>query len=200
MWMSADKRRTLAKETSDLPYLAGTYKQEAELATQIRSEIIEKVFDRFIKPDDPDSDISVSSRWSRARKLWKILLTEKRASYFIELRESEYEEWIMTGEPNLLPCTTDEIETRNSALPQLQGEKEVIQLAREIRATLLKSSDAFEQQLLETGVQAAKRLRLREIRDVIRKVTDPGWFIKRRPKIFAKHKELMKSWVEQQGS
>ena len=200
MWISADKRRALAKETAALPYLAGTSRQEAELATQIRIEILEKVFDQFIKPDNLDSDVSASSRWSRARKLWKTLLTEKRASYFLELRESEYEEWIISGEPNLLPCTTEEIESRNSALPQLHGEKDVIQLAKEIRAALLKSSDAFEQQLLESGVQAAKRLRLREIRDVIRKVTDPQWFIKRQPKIFAKHKELMKSWVEQQGS
>ena len=78
MWMSADKRRALARETSDLPYLAGASKQEAEEASQLRSEILEQVFDQFIRPDDSDFDASAPSRWNRALQLWRTLLTEKR--------------------------------------------------------------------------------------------------------------------------
>jgi hypothetical protein len=196
MWMSADKRRALAKETSGLPYLEGASKREAELATQIRGEILEQVFDQFIRPDDSDFDASSPSRWNRAMQLWKTLLTEKRVNFFIELKASEYVEWIKAGEPTLLPCTASEIESHNSALPKLEGEKDITQFASEIRATILKSCDAFEQLLLKSGVQAAKRLKLRKIRDVVRIVTDPAWFIKRRPKAFASYKELISSWVE----
>ena len=196
MWMSADKRRAMSKETSDLPYLVGTSRQQEELATQIRGQIIEDVFDQYIKPDDADTDVSTPSRWNRARQLWKFLLTEKRAAYFIELKESDYVPWIKTGEPTVLPCTTDEIESRNKALPDLKGTEDAVQYARQIRATILKGSDAFEQLLLESGVQAAKRLKLREIRDIVRKVSDPAWFIKRQPKVFARYKELLNSWIE----
>jgi|GEM_PF-6999295 hypothetical protein len=196
MWLSADKRRAFAKETSKLPYLEGASKREADLATQIRSEILEQVFDKFVKPDDSDFDASTPSRWNRALQLWKVLLTEKRVNYFIELNNSEYIEWIKTGEPTLLPCTAVEIESHNKALPKLEGDRDVIQFAREIRATLLKSCDAFEQLLLKSGVQAAKHLKLRQIRDVVRRVTDPAWFLKRRPKVFADYKELISKWVE----
>jgi len=199
MWLSAEKRRALAKETSGLPYLSGS-KEQAEKATQIREEILEKVFDQYIKPDQPDADVSMPSRWNRARRLWKALLTEKRASYFIELKASKYLEWIETGEPFVLPCTAEEIETLNSAMPELVGEKTVVQLAKEVRAALLKSSDALEQRLLQGGVQAAKRLKLREIRDTLRKVTDPQWFIKRQPKVFVKYEDLLRSWLESKKS
>jgi hypothetical protein len=196
MWMSADKRRALARETSDLPYLAGASKQEAEEATQLRSEILEQVFDQFIRPDDSDFDASAPSRWNRALQLWRTLLTEKRVSYFVELKGSEYVDWIKTGEPTLLPCTTDEIASRNRALPELEGGEETVQFACEIRATLLKSCDTFEQLLLEGGVQAARRLKLRQIRDIIRTVADAAWFLKRRPRVFAHYKDLISSWVE----
>jgi hypothetical protein len=196
MWMSAEKRRVLAKETANLPYLKGTSKQEEESATIIRGEILETVFDQFIRPDDPDSDPSAPSRWNRARQLWKSLLAEERAAYFVELRDSDYLDWIKTGTPTVLPCTTEEIESRNKNLPELKGPTDVVQFARHVRASLLKSSDAIEQLLLESGAQAARRLMLRHVRDVLRKITDPEWFIRRQPKVFAKYKELLSSWLE----
>ncbi len=200
MWMSADKRRALAKETSRLPYLAGASKTEAELATGIRSEILDSVFDRFIRPDDGSGfDLSAPGRLNRAKQLWKALLTETRASYFIALNDSRYVDWIVTGEAVVLPCTSEEIESRNRILPELQGEEAAARLAREIRATLLKCSDAFEQQLLQQGVQAGKRLAVRRIRDILNKVTDPQWFIRRQPKTFEKYQNLMASWVEQKA-
>ena len=196
IWMSADKRRALARETSDLPYLAGASKQEPEEATQLRNEILEQVFDQFIRSDDSDFDASAPSRWNRALQLWRTLLTEKRVSYFVELKGSEYVEWIKTGEPTLLPCTTDEIENRNRALPELEGVEDAVQFAREIRATLLKSCDSFEQLLLEGGVQAAMRLKMRQIRDIVRTAADAAWFLKRRLRVFAHYKDLVSSWVE----
>jgi hypothetical protein len=199
MWMPAEKRRILAKETASLPYLTGMSRQEEEAATEIREETIENVFDQFIHPDDPDSDESAPGRWNRARQLWKNLLTEESAGYFLELRESEYIDWIKTGMPTPLPCTTEEVESRNRALPELKGEADVVECARRIRATLLKSSDAFEQILLEGGVQASRRLKLRQIREIIRTVADPAWFIKRQPKVFARYKDLLSSWLERGG-
>jgi hypothetical protein len=200
MWISADKRRALAKETSQLPYLGGGSKEVAELATQIRSDILESVFDRFIRPDVARFDPSAPGQLNRAKQLWRELLKEERASYFIELKDSRYVDWIETGEAVVLPCSTDEIESRNRSLPELQGEKNLIQLAREIRATLLKCSDKIEQRLLESGVQAEKRLALRRIREILKKVTDVQWFIKRKPKVFAKYEKLMRSWVENDAS
>lgn len=196
MWMSVDKRRALAKETSRLPYLAGASREEEELATRVRSEIVESVFDQFIRPDVPGSDPSAPGRLNRAKQLWTHVLAEKRASYFIELKDSKYVEWIVRGAAVDLPCTTDEIERHNTSLPRLTGETAVTQLASEIRATLLKCADRLERRLLETGVQAEKRLVLNQVRDILRRVTDPQWFIKRRPRVFTKYEKLLASWLE----
>ncbi len=197
MWMSADKRRALAKETSRLPYLASESKGEAELATRLRSEILDFVFDRFIRPDGSGFDLSAPSRLNRATQLWKALLTEKRASYFIELNDSRYADWIETGEAVALPCTTEEIESRNSALPELRGEESVIRLGRQIRATLLKCSDMLDQQLRDEGDGTQKRMTMKQVRDILARVTDPEWFIRRQPKAFAKYQNLLVSWLKQ---
>jgi len=199
MWMPAEKRRILAKETTRLPYLTGGSRQEEELAPRIREETIETVFDQYIHPDDPASDESAPGRWNRARQLWKALLTEASAGYFLELQGSEFIEWIKTGSPTALPCTAEEVESHNKALPELKGEASVVHDALRIRATLLKSSEAFEQLLLEEGVQAARRLKLRQIRERIRSVADPNWFIRRQPKVFARYKDLLSSWLEKGG-
>ena len=196
MWMSVDKRRALAKETSRLPYLAGASREQEELATRIRSDIVESVFDQFIRPDVPSSDPSAPGRLNRAKQLWTQLLAEKRASYFVALKEAKYIEWIIRGAAVDLPCTTDEIERQNSSLPELTGEKVVTQRAAEIRATLLKCADKLEQRLLETGIQAEKRLALKQVRDILRKVTDPQWFIRRQPQVFTKYEKLLASWLE----
>lgn len=193
--MSADKRRVLAKEISELPFLRGTTKQEADLATQIRSQILETVFDTFIKPDDANIDVLTTSRWKRARQLWKALVTEKRASYFIDLKGSRYIEWIKTGEATVLPCTTEEVEDRNRTLPGLRGSKSVVNLAKEIRATFLKYSDEFEQRLLQRGVPAEGRRKLEVFRDILRKVREADWFVKKKPKDFVQYERLMSKLV-----
>jgi hypothetical protein len=195
--MSAEKKHFLAKETSGLPYLSGVSKEIAHEASQIRDEILETVFDRFIKPDDATTDVSATSRWKRARKLWKALITERRASFFIDLKASKYIDWISTGAATVLPCTTEEVENRDKTLPGLQGRKEAVLLAREIRATLLKYSDELEQKMLERAVQAEKRQKLERIREIIREVTDAEWFIKRQPKDFSLYEKLVSSWVRQ---
>jgi hypothetical protein len=181
MWMSADKRRLLAKETSGLPYLSGVSREIAHRATQIRDQILETVFDQFIRPDDAHVDVSTTSRWKRARQLWRTLLTESRASYFVDLHTSRFLDWIRTGEATVLPCTTDELETRDRTLPALQGPPGTVRRAREIRAALIKYTDEQERSLLERGARTEERQALERARDVLRRVTDAEWFIKRQP-------------------
>ncbi len=179
MWMSADKRRLLAKETSGLPYLSGLTREIAHRATQIREEILETVFDQFIKPDDAKVDVSTASRWKRARQLWKTLLTESRASYFVDLHTSRFLDWIRTGEATVLPCTTDELKTRDGTLPELQGPPDTVRRAKEVRAALLRYTDDLERGLLERKAIGEERQRLERARDTLRRTTDAGWFIKR---------------------
>ncbi len=196
MWMSQDKRRLLAKETAQLPYLTGTYKEEAEVATQIRNEILEVVFDKFIMPDEYRTDVTTMSRWKRAKQLWKTLITENRGSYFIDLGASEYIEWVRTGEPTVLPCSTYEIEDRNKALPKLQGSRSDVNLAKEIRATLLKFIEVFEQRLLEDKVPADKRYKFDDFCGIVRKSTSADWFIRKQPKKFPDYDNLLSNLVE----
>jgi hypothetical protein len=193
--MSPDKRRLLAKETSNLPYLTGTYEEEAELANQVRNEILELVFDQFIMPDDYNSSAATTSRWKRARQIWKTLLSEKRASYFLDLNNSRYLEWIKMGEANVLPCSTEEIEERNKNLPALQGPKGTVSLAREIRATLLKFVEYFERRLFEAKVVADKRRNFDEFCDTVRKSILAEWFIKKQPKKFAEYEKLLTNLI-----
>jgi hypothetical protein len=191
MWMSADKRRLLAKETSGLPYLSGISREIAHRATQIRDEILETVFDQFIKPDDAKVDVSTTSRWKRARQLWKTLLTESRASYFVDLHTSRFLDWIRTGEATVLPCTTDELETRDRSLPELQGPPGTVRRAKEIRAAFLKYADELERGLLERKAGGGERQGLERVRDVLRRVTDAEWFIKRQPGDSGQSEKLM---------
>lgn len=182
MWMSTDKRRLLAKETSGLPYLSGVSREAAHEATGIRDEILESVFDQFIKPDDAKVDVSTASRWKRARQLWKTLLTESRASYFLDLKASGFLDWIRTGEPTVLPCTSVELETLDRGLPELQGLPGTAKRGREVRAALLRYTDELERGLLGRGAREQDRRALERARDVLRGVTDAEWFIRRQPK------------------
>ncbi len=196
MGMSSDKRRILEKQIAELPYLAGISKEEADLATKYRNETLELIFDQFIRPDGADRNISTTGRWKRASQLWKSLLVERRASYFIDLKASHYIEWIKTGAPIVLPCTTEEVEDRNRNLPELQGSRGDVSLAKEIRATFMKYCDGFEQRLLVRGVIAEKRRKLEIFRDILRKVKEAEWFIMRQPKEFTQYENLSKKLVE----
>jgi hypothetical protein len=198
MWMSADKRRLLAKETSGLPYLSGVSREIAHRATQIRDEILETVFDQFIKPDDAKVDVSTTSRWKRARQLWKTLLTESRASYFVDLQTSRFLDWIRTGAATVLPCTTDEVKTRDQTLPELQGPPDTVGRAREIRAAFLKYADELERGLLERKAGGEERQRLERARDVLRGVTDAEWLVKRQPKDYGQSEKLMDALLKEQ--
>jgi len=196
MWMSTDKRRLMAKETSGLPYLTGISKEVAHLASQVRDEILEVIFDKFIRPDDAQVDVSTTSRWKRARQLWKTLLAEKRASYFVDLKASRFLDWIRTGETTVLPCTTEEMETLENGLPAIQGSKEAVRRAREIRATLLKHSDELERALLARGGKTEDRQQLEKARGVLRSITDAEWFLQRQPGDFAQYEKLLRSLMK----
>jgi hypothetical protein len=191
MWMSADKRRLLAKETSGLPYLSGASREIAHRATQIRDEVLEIVFDQFIKPDDAKVDVSTTSWWKRARQLWRTLLTEKRASYFVDLHISGYLDWIRTGEATVLPCTTDELETRDRTLPELQGPLETVRRAKELRAALLKYTDELGRGLLARGASDEERQAPERARALLCRVTDSAWFIKRQPGVSGQSEKFM---------
>jgi len=200
MWMSADKRRLLAKETAGLPYLKGAAKEVAHRATEIRDQVLEMVFDQFIKPDDAKVDVSTTSRWKRARQLWKSLLTETRATYFIDLAASRYMEWIRTGEAAVLPCTTAEMEASERSMPELQGAASAVARAREIRASVLRYTEELERGLAERGGKAEDRQVLERAREALRRVTDPEWFIKRQPKDAAQIDALVSSLAQGKAS
>ena len=193
MWMSADKRRLLTKETAGLPYLKGATKEIAHRATEIRDQILETVFDQFIKPDDAKVDVSTTSRWKRARQLWKNLLTETRASYFVDLAASRFVEWIRTGEATVLPCTTGEMEASERSMPALEGAAASVARAREIRGTLLRYTDEMERGLLERGGKAGDRQALERAREALRAVKDAEWYVRRQPKDSAQIEALVSS-------
>jgi len=191
MWMSADKRRLLVKETTGMPYLKGATKELAHRATEIRDQVIETVFDQFIKPDDAKVDVSTTSRWKRARLLWKNLLTETRASYFVDLAASRFVEWIRTGEAAVLPCTTGEMEASERSMPALEGAAPTVARAREIRGSLLKYVDELDRGLLERGGRAEDRQALERAREALRTVKDADWYIRRQPKDSAQIEALV---------
>ena len=195
MWISRDKRRLLAKETANLPYLIGATVEEADYATECRSQILELVFDQFIRPDDESAETTSASRWKRAMQLWKVLLNERRASYFVDLRVSAYVEWIKTGEATVLPCTTEEVEDRNKGLPELQGAKTDVGLAREVRATILKHAEDFETRLPQKSENSDSRRKFDELCTIIRKETGAEWFIRKRPKSFLQYEKLFDGLV-----
>lgn len=198
MWMSADKRRLFARDTLDLPFLRGSSKEEGELATKCRNDILEHLFDKFIRPDDATRNASAASRWQRARQFWKTLVTEKRASYFIELEESDYLEWIKTGEATTLPCTESQVESRNKNLPELHGSKIAVSQARTIRATFLKCIDDFGIKLINNNVPLEKRQKLIRFKAQLRNGLDAEWFLKNQPKEFSKYEKFLTDLIEKE--
>ncbi len=200
MWMSADKRRLLAKETAGLPYLKGATKEQAHRATEVREQILETVFDQFIKPDDAKVDVSTTSRWKRARQLWKNLLTETRASYFVDLAASRWMEWIRTGEAAVLPCTTGELESSERSMPALEGAAPTVARAREIRGSILRYTEELERGLLERGGKTEDRQPLERAREALRTVKEAEWFIRRQPKDPAQVEALVTSLAQGKGS
>jgi hypothetical protein len=196
MWMSTDKRRLMAKETAGLPYLSGISREIAHRATQLRDEILETVFDQFIKPDDAKVDVSTTSRWKRARQLWRTLLAESRASYFLDLHASKFADWIRTGQATVLPCTTAELETRERNLPGLQGPPEAVRRARELRAAFLKYTDDLEREMVERGAGEEERRPLARARDLLCRTTEAEWFTRRWPGGSSPSEKLFDSLLE----
>ena len=198
MWMSNEKRRVFARETSDIPFLQSSSKDEGEAASKSRNEILELIFDKFIRPDDSTQNASTTSRWQRARELWKAMLSEKRASYFIELRDSDYLEWIKTGEATTLPCTESQVETRNKNLPEFRGANDVVRQARIIRATFLKCIDDVAIKLIQRNVPLEKRQKLIRFRATLRSGLDAEWFLEHQPKVFSAYEKFLTDVVEKE--
>jgi len=196
MWLSPEKRRILAKETAQLPYLTGVSRQEGELATEYRNEILETVFDQFIRPDDASPEVTNTSHWKRALQLWKSLLIEERPSYFIDLNDSEYIAWIKTGEATVLPCTGDEVEDRNKGLPQFQGNEVDVSLAKEVRATLLKFIEHSRQSLVERNATEDKIRKVDEFCETIKKEKSADWFLDMRPRSFLDYENVLENLVK----
>ena len=196
MWMSVEKRRVFAKETSNLPFLHGVNKQEGELATKLRNEILELLFDQFLSPDFANNNVSATSRWKRARQLWKVLIVEKRASYFIELMNSSYLEWVKSGQTELLPCPSGTVEERNNKLPEMKGLKSDVDQARVVRATFLKCADEYERILLERRISEEKLQKLRNFRGYLQNGTTAEWFLKNQPKDFSGYEKFLANIVE----
>ena len=190
--MNLSKRTAFARETITLPLLTGFTKAEVELGTVTRNEILEFVFDQFILPDEASTADPSSGTRKRARKLWKTLVSEGRASYFVELKGSQYIEWIKTGEPSVLPCTTSQVEERNRNLPELQGTEITVDQAKVIRATFLKFADELFENLLRIGAPAESRRRLLNFRNqILRQGTDADWFLRNQPKDFRDYEKAV---------
>jgi len=192
MWMSADKRRLFARETADMPFLRGASKDDAASATQSRLDILEILFDHYIKPDDSRINVTSSSEWKRARQLWKPLTTEPRAWYFIELATSRYREWIETGEAWVLPCTSDEVERLNAGLPPIVGSKSDVEAAREVRATFMKFILDGERRVALGKASPAERQKLEKLTADVKKTEDAGWFIVSRQKDFSRYEKMFR--------
>ena len=190
--MNLSKRTAFAKETLALPLLTGFTKAEVELGTKTRNEILEFVFDQFIMPDEASAADPSSRTKKRARELWKTLISEGRASYFVELKGSQYIEWIKTGEPTVLPCPAHEIEERNRNLPELQGTEIAVDQAKVIRATFLKFADELFENLLRIDAPAESRRRLLNFRNqILRQGTDADWFLRSQPKDFRDYEKAV---------
>ncbi len=196
--MSPEKRRALEKEILELPFLNGFTKAERELATEARNEILELVFDKFIIPDEASNTVTSTNSWKRARQLWKTLISEQRASYFVELKSSRYADWIRTGAPTALPCTTSQVEERNRNLPELQGTETSVDQARVIRATLLKFADELFENLLRIGAPAENRRKLMSFRNqILRQGTDADWFVNNQPRDFRDYEKTVIELMEE---
>ena len=200
MWMSNDKRRHFARDTSGLPFLQSGSKDEGALATKYRDEILELMFDKFIRPDDSTRDASTTSRWQRARELWKALVAEKRASFFIELKDSNYLEWITTGKESTLPCTESQVEARNKNLPRLHGAESVVTQARIIRATFLKCIDDVAIKLIQRNVPLENRQKLIRFRAMLRNGADAEWLLENQPKEFSQYEKFLTELVEKEST
>ena len=188
--MKTEKRKVFAKETRDLPYLEGTSPGEAQLATKLRNDILETVFDCFIRPDDEKPDLSPASRWQRATQLWKIMITECRAAYFIELNDSNFMEWINRGQPTSLPLSHSEIESRNRNLSELHGSEAVVRQAKAVRATLLRLADEYQESLAHLNVTTRMLQNLIRFRYNLKYKMDAQWFLEKQPKDFFRYERV----------
>lgn len=190
MWMSVEKRRAFSKETSNLPFLRSVTREEGELATKLRGDMLELLFDQYLSPDSASINISTTSRWKRARQLWKVMITEKRASYFIDLKSSGYLEWVKSGRTTLLPCPSSTVAEMNKKLREMIGSKSDMDQARVVRATFLKCIDEYEKILYEGKVSEEKVQRLRTLCDYLQNGTTAEFFLKNQPKEFTGYEEV----------
>ena len=195
MWMPVGKRRLFAMETFQLPLLDAITREETELATKARTELLELIFDEFLASDFVKGDILANSRWKRARQLWKIMLAERRASYFLDLENSCYLYWIKSGEVTLLPCPTAMVEDGKKKLPKMQGSKEYVEQAEVVRATFLKCAEDYEQKLIQGKASEEKTSKLGMFRHIVQNGVDPDWFLKNKPKVFSRYEKFFANLV-----
>jgi hypothetical protein len=190
MWMDAQKRKAFVRETSNLPFLSGFSKEEGALATRLRGDMLEMVFDQFVRPDKAESDAASMARWQRAKRLWGTMITESRASYFVELSTSKYVEWIGGGQPTLLPLTYEEIERGNKNLIKLQGTETAVSQARAVRATFLKCADQHEESLAHLNIADEMLQKLARLRHDLKYEMDTEWFLRNQPTEFFGYDEI----------
>ena len=180
-----------------LPSLHGFEANEIKTAERLRHTIIWSML-RSLRPYWGGSSALSAQRW-RTNQLWKTLVSETRASYFLELASSRYGEWIRTGERVALPVTTREVYERNARLPKLRGRD--VKQANLIRATFLKVAEHFFCALVRNNARVEKRRQLLAFRNgFLRHCTDAAWFVGNKPRDFSLYSKtiagLMQEYAE----